>query len=299
MALRLGQHAGLHVHRPSHHRIVSVDLLQPQRSNRVGKRLLHTERDDLGLARARHSSLFGPGHGRADGLAPDPGGGRRRIPRPARNQLLARPDPDANCPGLVTDRLSAALGSKGLLRHAGLHGDHGGHAHRRSGPAAACAGGAALRPSHSHPVFRHACRDFARITDGVLVSARLHVPATRHYRPQSPACPGFHVLARPGAARRGRLPGRFGGGLAVRCLQGCRVERTGRSFTTLFGRPPRMVFLVPVSVLEIPGRRTLRVGVRGNLRSRRNPACARAHAHCRPLESGPRVQHSLPIFRRP
>ncbi|MEZ6116222.1 MAG: DUF4405 domain-containing protein [Pirellulaceae bacterium] len=38
--------------------------------------------------------------------------------KPPRNQLLARFGPDANCFGTLVDRVSVALGSKRLLRHA-------------------------------------------------------------------------------------------------------------------------------------------------------------------------------------
>ncbi len=73
------------------------------------------------------------------GLAPAAGGDRRRVQGPARDQLLARPDPDADRAGPVADRLPAAVGPEGLLGHP--------RGHQPDGPRAA--GGRAAAGSWS------------------------------------------------------------------------------------------------------------------------------------------------------
>src|SRR5260370_27776397 len=60
LALRLGQHADFRPGRPIHHRPFPLDGLQPQRADRLGERLLHSERDVPGLAAARLAPLHLP-----------------------------------------------------------------------------------------------------------------------------------------------------------------------------------------------------------------------------------------------
>ena len=158
LALRVGQHAGLRVRRAGHHRHLPVDVLQPQRADRLGKRVLHPARDAGRLAAARAASLHGPGDGRAAGAAPDAGRDRRRLSGSARSEFLARPDPDADRAGLVADRLSAAVGPEGLLGHARGHEPAERGAARRPAVAAARRRRRRLRPSHADAILRAARR---------------------------------------------------------------------------------------------------------------------------------------------
>ncbi len=148
----------LRVLRPGRHGLLPLDLLQPERANRLGKPLLSANRSGRRLAAAGDAPLLGP---RTAGAADGPGSAKhsqRRVSRSARTCLLDHGGLGALCAGGRAHRRSALLGPERVRGHQNPHrlphlpaacGQRAAaHRHRRTGALAGT--------SHAHPVLRAA-----------------------------------------------------------------------------------------------------------------------------------------------
>src|SRR5436190_5963829 len=128
MAIRLGQHSQLHAGRSVHHRHFSVDGVQPQLVDGLGKRLLHPKRNDGRMAVAWYSSLYRAGDERPAGAASHASDHRRRLQSAARDEFLVWDDSAAIGARTFSHWIPPAVGPKGLLGNEGCYQYYGDHA---------------------------------------------------------------------------------------------------------------------------------------------------------------------------
>ena len=182
MEVRMGKYADFRFRRTSHYRILPLERIQPEHADRLGKCLLHSERNVLRLAGARHSSFCCTSDDDFTWPAFYAGDYCRCLSRTARGQFLAWSGLDADRAGFVAHRVSASLGSEGILRHESCDEYRRRDADDRSSTSANRAGRYLIWSSHVDSIFCLACRNSSSITGGIPGPAYFRIPSARNYR---------------------------------------------------------------------------------------------------------------------